>query len=844
MSGPSSISTVSRTTSHLFAQVVLERSVAGLDRELTYALPASTAQETNRWKIGQAVIIPLRNGRAVGYITGFSNQSDYENIKSIEQSLGDEPLFDEFALKIARWMSAYYHCSLPDCLSLFVPLGATPSIEIKYLFCAEEPLRALRDLTRSPKLYAIANAVWEAKKALSAKEISKIIGSDAGTDQLRRLVEDGTLQIAQKQIKSGIKPRFIAAVAPTRSGFDLLENAEHLAALTKKAPKQAAALKELATFKLEWLPVAALARDFGIESATLKGLELKGLVCREQIESLRLPNGSIIPQKERVTLTEEQNNAVTQISDSLQNREAPQTVLLQGVTASGKTEVYLAAIEKTLELGKKALVLVPEIALTAQTVDIFQKRFGSSVAILHSALSAGERFDEWRRAQRGDAQIVVGARSAVFAPIRGLGLIIIDEEHDGSYKQDKLPRYHARDVAQKRATAEGAVLVLGSATPSLESYFRAIKGEYRHVVMQKRATGRPLPDVEIVDMTSEAKGGKLPVLSTRLKDELCEVVAKGEQAILFLNRRGFATYVQCLGCGHVEKCPNCDVSLTHHRNEGSLRCHHCDHTINAPSRCPKCDGWMLSFSGSGTEKVQDEVEQLFNERGLGETRILRLDRDTTGTKGAHSQILGEFRSGKASVLIGTQMVTKGLDFPKVTLVGVISADMALNIPDFRASERTFQLLSQVAGRAGRGQIAGKVLIQTLAADEVAITTAAKHDFSEFVAQELEARAHIPNPPFSHIVNIISSHEQEHVALIQLQRLAARFQDVIAKEKGGTDLLGPVACPLARVKNKFRFHLLLRDKSKPRLHRVLTAYDSLSTQEKEGLTVDVDALTIL
>jgi primosomal protein N' (replication factor Y) len=432
----------------------------------------------------------------------------------------------------------------------------------------------------------------------------------------------------------------------------------------------------------------------------------------------------------------------------------------------------------------------------------------------------------------------------VFAPCREVGLIIIDEEHDSSYKQDATPRYHARDVAARRAGLEGAVLLLGSATPSSESYLRATKGEYGHLKMPSRATGKPLPEVEIIDMTSEARGGKLPVLSNRLRDDLCNVVARGEQVILFLNRRGFATYVQCLGCGHVEKCPNCDVSLTHHKMEGTLRCHHCDHLAQTPTHCPQCDGWMLGFSGSGTEKVEAEVEALLTERGLAHARILRLDRDTTTTKGSHGQILGEFRAGRAAVLIGTQMVTKGLDFPNVTLVGVISADTALNVPDFRAAERTFQLLSQVAGRAGRGQTPGRVLVQTLAADDIAIITAAEHDFSTFITQELEHRGAIPNPPYSHVVNIISSHEDETTARTRLERLAARFQDAIAKEKGGTEVLGPVSCPLGRIKNKFRFHLLLRDRSKPRLHRVLKTYDDLAREDREGLTVDVDAMTVL
>ena len=411
-----------------------------------------------------------------------------------------------------------------------------------------------------------------------------------------------------------------------------MADADALADLNKRAPKQGAALQQLAPIAArsdEWLPISQLHHEAGIDAGALRSLVARGLLALEKVESLRLPNGVVQPQAASVVFTDEQARAIEQIGDSLSNSDAPQTVLLQGVTASGKTEVYLAAIEKCLERGKTALLLVPEIALTAQTVEIFQKRFGSQVAILHSALSAGERFDEWRRAGRGDAPIVVGARSAIFAPLRNVGLIIIDEEHDGSYKQDKAPRYHAREVALKRCALEGAVLLLGSATPSLESYARATRGEYRHVVMARRVAGRALPAVEIVDMTSEAQSGALPVLSKRLKDELCETVQRGEQAILFLNRRGFATYVQCLGCGHVEKCPNCDVSLTHHKAEGTLRCHHCDHCAPVPGHCPQCDGWMLSFSGSGTEKVEKAVDELFAERGIAGVKSLRLDRDTT-----------------------------------------------------------------------------------------------------------------------------------------------------------------------------------------------------------------------
>ncbi len=793
-----------------FVEVLLERGGALFQEPLTYAIPSALQ---HRLKIGDVVAAPLRSGTVVAFVVGWSRTLSFDAplVRELEAKLSDAPLFDSLALKIARWMSSYYHCPLLDCLQLWMPAGATPELEARYRFCAEDPLRALRDLARTPKLFALAEALWKAKKPLSAPELTKVLGTSAEPDALRRLCEVGVLAVAQTT-KTGIKARLLPAVRLTEQGRALLEIEGD--ALKRRAPKQHLALERVAQNKGEWVLTGDLLREVGLEIAPLKTLCAKGALEWGHVESWRAPNAAAQVATARVELTDEQKVAVAQIGESLENRVAPQTVLLQGVTASGKTEVYLHAIDTCLKLGRRALVLVPEIALTAQTVEIFQKRFGSQVAILHSALGAGERFDEWRRAGNGEARIVVGARSAVFAPIRELGLVIIDEEHDGSYKQDKTPRYHARDVALKRCALENAVLVLGSATPSLESYSRAIRGEYGHATMKRRIMGRSLPSVEIVDMTSEAKAGTLPILSRRLADEMVSTVERG------------------------------DVSLTHHKNEGTLRCHHCDHSKPAPTRCSQCDGWMLGFNGAGTEKVAWEVEQLFSERGLGKVNVLRLDRDTTIAKGAHAQILGDFRVGKAPVLIGTQMVTKGLDFPRVTLVGVISADTALNVPDFRAAERTFQLLSQVAGRAGRGDTPGQVLIQTLAADDPAIRAAAAHDFDSFVNAEIESRQQIPNPPFSHAVNVISTHTDEALAKSRLERLAIKFNDAIAQNGGGTDLLGPVSCPLSRVKNKFRFHLLLRDRSRPRLHRVLNAYDALPHDEKEGFTIDVDALSIL
>ena len=839
-----------------YALVVLDRATPHSTGELTYAIPENLRDTL---QIGHGVLVPVGRQWATGYVSGWTKNLDFDasQLKPIQKLLATQPLFDADALQVARWMSAYYHAPLSECLCCFIPQGCLESSEKRYAIADEirvAGLASLRELRRTPRRLAVAQLLLNNDGALSTKDIQKAVGGADVRDTLKHLLADGYILESDEVIRATTKPRLVAAVQLVADTYRVLD-AEEIARLEKRAPKQALALK-LLQHQTEPQIVADFAREHDIDSSVLRVLEKKGLLKFSQLEIQRSPQEFLPPQDiHRVQLTEEQSHAVEEINEVLAQQsktknQKPKTVLLQGVTASGKTEVYLSAIERCLELGKRAIVLVPEIALTAQTVEIFQRRFQERVAILHSALGAGERFDEWRRARDGHADIIVGARSAVFAPCENLGLVVIDEEHDGSYKQDSMPRYHARDVAMKRANLAGATVILGSATPSLESYTRAQKGDYAHVKLTQRVGNRPLPLVEIVDMTAEAKMGELPVLSARLKDALCEVVARGEQAILFLNRRGFAVYVQCLGCGYAERCPNCDVSLTYHRAEKSLRCHHCDHVAAVPTECPECQGWMIGFSGTGTEKVQSEVEALLAKNGLSKVNVLRLDRDTTTRKGAHGSILNEFRSGRAQILIGTQMVTKGLDFPNVTLVGVIAADSALNMPDFRAGERTFQLLAQVAGRAGRGDRLGRVLVQALATDHPAIVTAKTQDYEAFAAQESESRRSPCYPPFAHIVNIISQDEDEKTAKLRLDELAMHFSEAIARENpnaesgNGTELLGPVDCPLARVKNKFRFHLLLRDRNRPRLHRVLNVYDKLPRQSKVGLIVDVDASSLL
>jgi len=513
-------------------------------------------------------------------------------------------------------------------------------------------------------------------------------------------------------------------------------------------------------------------------------------------------------------------------------------VLLYGVTGSGKTEVYLQAISHVLERGQGAIVLVPEIALTPQTVGRFRARFGDQIAVLHSHLSDGERHDEWHRIRRGEARIVVGARSAVFAPVAGLGLIVVDEEHEPSYKQEDMPRYHARDIAVMRGHLEGVPVVLGSATPSLESWMNVRRGKYQLATLPHRADHRSFPRVRVVDMRlKRPEDKKFHVLSHDLIEAVRDRIDKGEQTILFLNRRGFSASLVCRKCGHVAECDSCSVSLTYHRHDEHLHCHICGAQRGVPEKCPGCGDPEFKYSGVGTQRVEHVVRACFPH-----ARVQRMDTDVTRRKDSYDRILGDFRVGKIDILIGTQMIAKGLHFPNVTLVGVVYADMSLHIPDFRAGERTFQLLAQVAGRAGRGDVAGEVIVQTYTPFQPAVQAARRVDFEGFSDQELEFRKELSYPPFSHLVCIGLSGSHEEKTAFSAQTLAHRLKPLL----GDGVVFGDAApAPLARAKKRYRFQIMLRSGSV----KAMTApiREVLNAMEFPGdvrVSVDVDAVSLL
>ncbi len=603
------------------------------------------------------------------------------------------------------------------------------------------------------------------------------------------------------------------------------------------APKQIAVIK--AAVKSPGLTRKELAASAQTVMKTVDVLVEKGLLEVFTGDSPLLPGGSVEGEAgtDLPRLNPEQEVACKEISGAI-GKGKFKAFLLQGVTGSGKTEVYMRAVAAALESGRQAVILVPEISLTPQMIDLFRGRFGGNVAVLHSALAGGERYGEWRRAKEGQAPVVLGTRSAVFAPSSSPGLFVIDEEHEPSYKQDDRLRYHAREIALKRAQQFGAVVVLGSATPSLESQFRSLPGgPYQLLKLPHRIEKRPLPPVRIVDLRQEMREGNRGIFSRSLKDAVCKRMERGEQAILFLNRRGYTTFVVCRECGQVLKCPHCDISLTYHL-DGLLRCHYCNYTTTSPKLCPRCGSSYIRHFGVGTQKVEEEARRLFTG-----ARIVRMDSDSTARKGSHEKIVNLFRQGQADILIGTQMIAKGLDLPGVTLVGVINADATLHMPDFRAAERTFQLLTQVAGRTGRGDSAGEVLVQTYCPDHYSIITAASHDCEGFYNHEMPIRRSLGYPPFSFLARLLFTHPEEDV----VRKGAGLARNILEKAISGrgdlVDVLGPAPAPLQRIKDQYRWQLVLKGPRRNLLKvAILECLDALEKSRpvfKPAVNVDIN-----
>jgi primosomal protein N' (replication factor Y) len=814
-----------------YAEVIVEVRAAEVDRPFHYEIPPSWA---DRVYVGTRVLVPFGPRKLEGYVVGFSKETEKpDKIKPLLEVLDDEPPLTEDLVELAGWLSERYLCTKAAAVQALLPSGMRAKATTYLKLNDTEALAAYSPI--SPE-FELLNILRHAPKTTKEQLLSE---RPEWRPIIRRLVKEGVLT-EQFGVRQAISAKTITYLScPLTS--DQFRAA--LGELSARATKQ----KELLTYVYhlgEAAPMKDILAATKASTATLKPLLEKGFVRKEEREVLRDPYGGQHQERQdKLPLTRSQQAAFDEICGAMESGVA-RTILLQGVTGSGKTEVYLQAIAACVESGKQAIMLVPEIALTPQVVEQFKKRFGDRVAVMHSRLSAGEKFDEWRRIRSGEVEIVVGARSAIFAPFQKIGLIIIDEEHEISYKQDDHPKYLAREVAMYRGRQHGATVVLGSATPALETRWWAHQGLIGRVEMPERVRGQKLPKVRVIDMRQELHEGNRSMFSKALKKGIEERLQRSEQVILFLNRRGFATFVLCRSCGYVARCPECEIPLTYHKASGfeQLRCHYCGYAERKLERCPDCRGDHVRHFGTGTQRVEEELTRVFP--GV---KVIRMDVDTTSGKGAHADLLQRFRKGEAQILLGTQMIAKGLDFPNVTLVGVISAETSLYLPDFRAAERTFQLLTQVAGRAGRHELPGEVIVQTYNPQHYAIQFAKKQEYEAFFEHEIRVRRAIHNPPFRELTVFTSVNEEEDKAL----RIAQRIEECLRRDLEGREdviILGTSPAPLSRLQGKYRFNVVIKYiRFKMVAATVRAVYHDLMQEAKKlggYLSIDVNAQIIL
>lgn len=775
-----------------FAEVIVDVTTKNIDRPFDYRIPDKFK---GMIKKGMRVIVPFGARKIQGFVTGVKESSELagRSVKDIEDILDLTPVLTEELLELSDWLTEKTLSFKITALQAMLPaaMKAKYGKEIKVIGDKPlpEPLKTL----------------FSQKETLSYSDID-----DHGTLKLiQRQVQEGNLEVAYK-VKQKTNKKTRRMIAPLCAKGHLKEA---LDGLSPQAVKQKAVLQFFIDRKEAGaVPAKDLIGKTGGSSASVKALIDKGLLKESEEEVYRDPyQDRMFKKTEPLPLTEEQAQAYEAIAEAIEDKRHD-VFLLHGVTGSGKTEVYLQSIEKVLEAGKEAIVLVPEISLTPQMVNRFKGRFGSQVAVLHSGLSTGEKYDEWRKIHRKEVRLVVGARSAIFAPFENLGMIIIDEEHETSYKQEEMPRYHAKDAAIQRAEYHRCPVVLGSATPTLESFARAKKGVYKLLSLKHRVNHQVMPDVSLVDMREELRSGNRSMFSKDLMAGLEETLEKGEQAVLFLNKRGYSSFVMCRDCGYVIQCPHCEISLTYHRYGQRLKCHYCGYETGMPSSCPECGSEYIRYFGTGTQRVEEELTKV-----LPAARVIRMDVDTTSRKGAHEKLLTSFGKGEADILLGTQMIAKGLDFENVTLVGVLSADTMLHIPDFRAAEKTFQLMTQVSGRAGRHEKPGKVIIQTYTPSHYSIQLTKTHDYETFFRQEMLHRREQAYPPYYYLALVSVSHEEVTKAALVTEKIANYLKQNISSE---AKILGPVASPIARIKDRYRYQCVIKYKQENQLTSLL------------------------
>ncbi|MBG9550151.1 primosomal protein N' [Cytobacillus firmus] len=794
------------------ASVIVDVPAKQTDRAFDYKIPSHLNGVIFP---GMRVVVPFGPRKIQGFVTGLKAESDLQQLKSILEPMDLYPVLNRELLTLGEWLTEKTLCYKISAFQAMLPAALKAKYE-KKLVMAENADRKLLPEKVSTLFQNAEEITWDDAVKGGALPL------------LQKEASNGNIEIIY-QVKERVKKKKVKQVFAAAAAKELTD-------YLQKLPGNATKQKEVLEYFLQDegpVDQKELFSLLGITSSTLKGLLQKGLLGQKDVEIYRNPFGDREFQRtEPLSLTDGQRKAIIPILDSIEDNRH-ETFLLYGVTGSGKTEVYLQSIQRVLKDGKEAIVLVPEISLTPQMVKRFKGRFGDQVAVMHSGLSAGEKYDEWRKIQRKEVKVVVGARSAIFAPFENLGIIIIDEEHETSYKQEENPRYHARDVAIKRAENHNCPVVLGSATPSLESFARAQKGVYHLLTLENRMNNQALPAVDIIDMREELREGNRSMFSRKLLEKIKDRLGKKEQIVLFLNKRGHSSFVMCRDCGYVINCPHCDISLTYHRYNQQMKCHYCGYEASVPNACPECESEHIRYFGTGTQKVEEELAKI-----LPEAKVIRMDVDTTSRKGAHEKLLDQFQEGHADILLGTQMIAKGLDFPNITLVGVLSADTMLHLPDFRSSEKTFQLLTQVSGRAGRHELEGEVIIQTYTPEHYSIELAGEQDYDKFYDREMMARKIHRYPPFFYISLVTVSHEELMKAVSVTEKITQYIQSKLSAE---SIVLGPVASPIPRINNRYRYQCLIKYKREPELGQTLKKILDNYQQEISagGLTVSID-----
>jgi len=821
----------------MFAQVVFPLPFRN---SFTYSI---SIEHLEFVKIGVRVVVPFGKRTLTGFVVGVSETTDVEGkIKSIRDVLDDTSIFDERSLKFYEWLSSYYISSLGEALRNSVPYGLEVESKRKIISDMDLCFELYKKEKNKKSTRAKVLDILSQKDVIKISQLQKLVKKKSIHSILKTLEKNGAITLLTEIEDAKVHIKKVKYVKLSKSIDEIYE---YLPEIEARSPKQVVLLLELLAAKGEPFQMSQLLKKTNTNPSSIKSLFKKDLIdiFEKEIERRYIETYEEI--KEELTLTDYQKEIVDNISEKI-NNENFATYLLHGITGSGKTQVYIELVNKAIEMGKSAIVLVPEISLTPQITSRFYNELGDRVTVIHSRMSLGERYDAWRGVIKGKYKVVIGPRSALFAPLKDIGLIVVDEEHDSSYKQyEIIPKYNARDAAVVKAQMSNCPVVLGSATPSIESMYNALSGKYELCELKERIDDAELPQVHLVDVTIEQKKKKMDgAFSKILLEKISDRIRKEESVIILQNRRGFATQIYCEDCGEIEMCDECSVSMVHHINRNILQCHYCGNTKPVPKACRHCGSLSLKFFGTGTQRVEDELQYYFHD-----VKIERVDSDSINKKGMLGEILNRFRRGETNILVGTQIVAKGLDFANVTLVGVISAETTLWLPDFRADERTFQLLTQVSGRAGRSKIKGEVIIQTQNKNHFVLQKVLLNDYKGFYSNEIALREKNNYPPFTRLCLIESKNENEKNA----RGAIIDFFNILIKKKAGLIINAPTPALIARIKGQYRFHLLVKSPKKTDpggklLREAITEswieYNQKSKFSDIRLTIDMDPQGIM